>query len=221
MAKTSESSSVSAASGELATVEIDLRNPRIAALLGWLWPGAGHLYQKRYAKGMLFMICVLAPFFFGLAMGGGRVVYASLAKDAFEDGRRPVTGYRRLLHRGHYWCQLGVGLPAFPAIVERVRADQRKEPLFGGAMSPPDYPDNPYRGSERDTLAEWHYKYKYLFDMGSLYTVIAGLLNILAIYDAYAGPYAGEADEEDEEEPPPTDNSDNAQRSKQSTEGDA
>ena len=61
-------------------VEIDLRNPALAALLAWLWPGAGHLYQRRNIKGVLFMVCVLATYFFGLVLGEGHVVYASWLK---------------------------------------------------------------------------------------------------------------------------------------------
>ena len=41
------------------TIEVDLRHPGTAAFLAWLWPGAGHVYQGRYAKGALFMICIL------------------------------------------------------------------------------------------------------------------------------------------------------------------
>ena len=54
-------------------IEIDLRDPLIAGVLAWLWPGAGHLYQRRYAKGMLFMVCILGTFFFGLVLGEGKV----------------------------------------------------------------------------------------------------------------------------------------------------
>ena len=46
-------------------VEIDLRNPLLAAVLAWLWPGAGHLYQRRYGKGALLMVCILITYFFG------------------------------------------------------------------------------------------------------------------------------------------------------------
>src|SRR2546423_15539434 len=59
------------------TLEIDLRDPPIAALLAWLWPGAGHLYQRRTGKGLLFMICILGTYFFGLALGEGKAGYAS------------------------------------------------------------------------------------------------------------------------------------------------
>jgi hypothetical protein len=47
-------------------------------------------------------------------------------------------------------------------------------------MAPPT--DNP------DQLSEWSKEYGALLDMGVLYTMIAGLLNILAIFDAYGGP---------------------------------
>ena len=50
-------------------LEIDLRDPWLAGLLAWLVPGAGHLYQRRTGKGLLFMICILSTYFFGLALG--------------------------------------------------------------------------------------------------------------------------------------------------------
>ena len=49
-------------------------------------------------------------------------------------------------------------------------------------------PAGPNRESDPDTLAMWHYDYKHMFEMGTLYTFIAGLLNLLAIYDAFCGP---------------------------------
>ena len=55
-------------------IEIDLRDPLVAGILAWIWPGAGHLYQRRYAKGVLFMVCILGTFFFGLVLGEGKVV---------------------------------------------------------------------------------------------------------------------------------------------------
>ncbi len=41
---------------------------------------------------------------------------------------------------------------------------------------------------EPDELAYWHRQLKGKFELGTLYTMVAGLLNVLAIYDAYAGP---------------------------------
>ncbi len=42
----------------------------IAPLVGWLVPGAGHLIQKRWGRGLLLMAAVFVLFFSGLAMQG-------------------------------------------------------------------------------------------------------------------------------------------------------
>ena len=164
-------------------IEIDLRNPVVGAVLAWLWPGAGHLYQRRYPKAVLFMVVILSLWFGGLALGRGRVVYASWT----ETDRR-----------WQYICQLGVGLPAFPALLQAVRVfgDPPRPPLWDGLMAPPQQPVEPER---RDELADWHDTLGYRFDLGTLYTMVAGLLNVLAICDAYAGPFG--SSEKDEREP--------------------
>lgn len=161
------------------TIEIELRNPFAAGILAWLIPGAGHFYQRRFAKGALFFVCILGTFFFGLAMGGGRVVYASLAKNDV---------------RWQYFCQVGVGAPALPAILQTRRANAGKPPLFGSdIMRPPQLSGDPQR---YDELAQWHDDYHTYFELGTLYTMIAGLLNILAIYDAACGPFVPGTEEE-------------------------
>lgn len=166
------------------TMEVDLRNPVAAAMWAWLWPGAGHLYQRRYAKGILFMICVLGTYFFGLAIGGGHVVYASWTKTD---------------KRWKYFFQVGVGIPALPALVQSHRVMSGREPLFGGLMAPP---EQPVRPEDYDNLAEWHEQYHSLFELGELFTMIAGLLNVLAIYDALVGPAVPEEQEESDRGPP-------------------
>ncbi len=171
-------------------IEVDLRNPAVAAVWAWILPGAGHIYQRRYAKGILFMVCILSTWFFGLSLGDGHVVYASWQKDD---------------HRWQYFCQLGVGAPALPAIVQSQRAKKGKDPLFGGWMAPPKNVVG-YE-SPRDELAPWHLKYHSFFELGTLYTMIAGLLNVLAIYDAYAGPMVVTSDEQSDK-PPPEDQDD-------------
>lgn len=196
-------------------VVVDLRDPRIAALLAWLVPGAGHIYQRRYAKGLLFAICVYSTFFFGLALGHGRVVYASFKSDDF---------------RWQYVFQLGCGAVTFPAIAQAMKTKGGSEPYwvlcerfpaeygikdkrfrritaqnnpegwptpeaikkFGsqatlkdGFMAPPAGPTNQ---NDPDTLGRWQFDYKHFFDIGTVYTVVAGLLNFLIIYDAFCGP---------------------------------
>jgi hypothetical protein len=42
----------------------------VAPALGWLIPGAGHLIQKRWGRGLLLMISISTMFLLGLAMQG-------------------------------------------------------------------------------------------------------------------------------------------------------
>ncbi|MFP6620794.1 MAG: DUF6677 family protein [Pirellulaceae bacterium] len=235
------------------TLQLDLRTPWIAAVCAWVFPGAGHFYQRRYMKGCIFMVCILAIYFAGLIMGGGHVVYASWVPEG---------------KRWQYIFQVGVGLPAFPSIVQcrrarseefleevrfirevreadfypednTVTADELIELLRikssslqlspeslaryrpgeilarwdansdgvlsmdelpaaelwpNGWMAPP----IPINVAGDDQLAQWHHEYGALFDMGTLYTLVAGLLNVLAIFDAQAGPLILSREEDQE-----------------------
>jgi hypothetical protein len=164
--------------------QIDLKDRRLAAFLAWLIPGLGHIYQGRTGKGILYFVCIVGTFFYGLYLGGGHVVYASTSH-VFS---------RQFLDRWQYICQFGVGLPALPAMVQTIRADSGKAPL-GDWMRPPrtmgDFPSTDESGSvvkNADELAKWNHDSGDLFEIGTVFTVIAGLLNVLAVYDAYGGP---------------------------------
>ncbi len=169
-------------STEPALPEIDLKDPRLAAFLAWLLPGLGHFYQGRTGKGVLFFVCIIGTFMYGMYIGDGRVVYASQSP----------------LARWQYFCQLGVGLPVLPAIVQRNRVMHGKQALFGGEfMRPPlmrgdfrsmDQSDPPKEVIHPDELAQWNHDLGERFEIGTVFTVIAGLLNVLVIYDAYGGP---------------------------------
>lgn len=54
----------------------------IAPALGWLIPGAGHLIQKRWVRGLLLLVSVGAMFAFGLAMDGK--IYKSNTGDLLD-----------------------------------------------------------------------------------------------------------------------------------------
>src|ERR1700755_2260605 len=102
-------------------IEIDLKDPRLAAFLAWLVPGLGHIYQRRTGKGILFFVCIVGTFFYGMYLGSNRVHYASTAD---------VCTMRFLQDRWQYVCQLGVGLPALPALVQRQLVREGKKPMF-------------------------------------------------------------------------------------------
>lgn len=161
-------------------VEIELRQPVIAALLAWALPGLGHVYQGRTGKGLLFFVCVLGTFFYGLYLGGGKVVYAAVPWEQ--------------QYRWQYWCQLGVGLPSTPMLVQRGRVLNNQEPLLKGFMAPPkngpsDWKDDSGNWTTQpNELAKWTVEHHPHFELGTVYTVVAGLLNVLVICDAAGGP---------------------------------
>lgn len=54
----------------------------LAPLSGWLFPGLGHLIQRRWIRGILLMLAVLVLFFAGLGMQGK--VYAFNTGDPLD-----------------------------------------------------------------------------------------------------------------------------------------
>ncbi len=166
MAKTAAKAAMADDNMVLADGEpLDLRNRHLAALLAWLIPGAGHFYQRRYFKSAVFSICIFSCFIVGMLMAGGRCVYAS---------------WNETEKRWQYVLQAGIGLPAMPAALQAWRARGGERPLWSESfMTAP--------RSTRD-IDDWNRQTASGFDMGTLYTMVAGLLNIMVIFDALAGP---------------------------------
>lgn len=144
--------------------ELNLRNRNLAAFLAWIIPGAGHFYQRRYFKSLIFSVCVITSFVIGMFVAGGRCVYAS---------------WNNTEKRWQYVLQSGIGLAAIPAGIQAYAQRGGGEPPLGDFMIAP---------KSSKTLDDWHKETASGFDMGTLYTMIAGLLNILVVFDAYAGP---------------------------------
>ncbi len=152
--------------------EVDLKNRYVAGALAILFPAAGHFYQGRTNKAYLFGACILGLFVLGMIVGRGRVVYASWAPDDF---------------RIQYPAQALVGLPAAPSLLQAWIANRDPERKFlNGFMAAP--PVSIMTGNNREALSRWHLDASAGFELGSLYTSVAGLLNLLVILDAFAGP---------------------------------
>jgi len=88
---------------------VQLKNPFIAGVLSFLIPGAGHLYQQRFFKGVLYLVCILGTFLSGLALGEGKVVYLRT-----QQGQKTWG----------YLSQVLVGLPALPALFQFKRYNE-------------------------------------------------------------------------------------------------
>ena len=163
---------------------VELRSAPLAALLTWFIPGLGQAYQRRYGKAALFFVCIMGIFLIGCYLGSdrdfgvARVVYYSMRPDD---------------KRYYFFPQACVGIGVVPAVLQAARVSEGSPPMLGGFMAPPYLPRPgaaaPLRpGNHGPTLDQIVAKIPDHFEMGTIYTVVAGLLNLLAIFDALEGP---------------------------------
>jgi TM2 domain-containing membrane protein YozV len=147
---------------------VSLRNPALAAFLAWLVPGLGHFYQGRRGKGILYAVCILGLYLMGMAMGEGKIVYWRWV-NPFNNPEKFCL---------YYLGQFFVGLPALPALIQSTLQYYGVGPILWGFMAEP----------PQIVLNSLQTRLGKLVEIGTIYTTVAGLLNILAIYDAYEGP---------------------------------
>jgi hypothetical protein len=152
------------------------------AILSYLVPGLGQVYQGRVGKGILFMSCVYLLLFYGQALGDWKNVYlVNVTKEqraGYADWVPPVA--INLYNRPQFLGQFWVGVAAWPAIWQYNRYDPNVEQdsVMGTFQRAP---------SEK-VINELQIEGNKTFDLAWVYTVIAGVLNVLIIYDALAGP---------------------------------
>lgn len=147
---------------------IKLRDPALAAFLTWLLPGLGHWYQGRRFKAVLFGASIIGIYMVGLWIGRGQVVYwtwISPLKDSEN-------------FRLSFIFQSFVGGFTLPGMLQGLLSYFGKAPILEGFMAAP----------PQDAVNALHLKIGKLVEIGTVYTAVAGLLNILAIMDAFGGP---------------------------------
>jgi hypothetical protein len=153
-------------------------NGPLAGLLSYLVPGLGQIYQGRVGKGLIFLVCIYFLFFYGHYLGDGKNVY--LPDTAHESNPwnlpRPLAN---LYNRPHFVAQFWVGVAAWPAIYQYAHyaPHDEKPPLKAYMRQPPE-----------KVLEELQTAGDKTWDLAWVYTVIAGVLNVMVIYDAFAGP---------------------------------
>ena len=157
----------------------NLKNPFMAAFLAWLVPGLGHWYQNRREKAVLFFICIMSVFLFGCYLGSdrefgpARVVYAKWEK-----------GERRLF----FIPQAFIGVAAIPSVLQENLVKQGLPPRWGGLMAPPNSLNASKPEGNPTIIGLYNHLGNKNFDLGTIFTVIAGFMNILVVFDAISGP---------------------------------
>ena len=148
--------------------KVDLKNRYLAVVLAWMVPGLGHVYQGRYGKGVLYAVCILSLFLVGLAMGDWRIVYWRWVS--------PVANTEAFCfnYLGQFWA----GLAALPALIQSTLKWYGHEAILWGFMAEPG----------QNEINSLYPRLGKFVEIGTLYTTVAGLLNILAMYDAFDGP---------------------------------
>ena len=155
----------------------------LAGLLSYLIPGLGQITQGRTGKGILFMVILLGMFFLGQAMGDWRNVY--MPPPEGNDGnpvRKPLAS---IYNRWHFAGQFWIGIAAWPAIWQfyDLPMPSRDQSRFWH-----NFQRAPKTWEEEQEINTFYTNSDKAPDLGWVYTVVAGMLNILVIYDAIMGP---------------------------------
>jgi hypothetical protein len=164
----------------------------VAGLLSYVIPGLGQVIQGRIVKGVVFFVSLYALFFYGMWLGKGKNVYLP---DSGDGGNRISRVFNDIYNRPHFAGQFFIGAAAWPALWQYFQFEPNKNegPLIGNFM----------RAPSADEINHWQRTESKTWDLGWVYTIIAGVLNILVIYDAVAGPAFREALMKETEAPKP------------------
>jgi hypothetical protein len=162
-----------------------------AAFLSYLVPGLGQLVQGRVGKAVLFSVGVYVLFFYGMYLGQWHNVYfgdtVSPIQKRWKMPQVVVNLYNRPQFAGQFW----IGMAAWPAVYHYWIDEPVESPKHRAVVDDLDkspwlkrsqvaLPEDQLNKLQRDGDKRW--------DLGWVYTVIAGVLNVLVIYDALAGP---------------------------------
>jgi hypothetical protein len=181
----------------------------LGAFLSFLVPGLGQIVQgwisgnrNRLTKGVFFLLALYGMFFYGMYLGDWQNVYIPhVQEQLIREGRplmlfgvtlSPFAGdiYTRLQYAGQFW----IGIAAWPAlwnyfvpdtpIISRFQASPGSVPPGKEFLR-----EQSLRQAEAEQIAaQLAPNMGKYWDVAWVYTVIAGVLNLLVIYDAWAGP---------------------------------
>ena len=152
----------------------------LVALAGWLVPGLGYLLIGERKRGLICGITILLTFLGGILIGGIRVIdvpgydttgqpkTATIGRNGQTGSIFRVSPLQEIMNKPWFIAQTLVGPVNFAA-------------SWGSLTAATD-------GHTQSTAR--------IFDIGTLYTAVAGMLNLLALIDAaHRTTHSGETDE--------------------------
>jgi hypothetical protein len=171
-----------------------LAQPAVVAIASWVLPGLGYIFLGQRARGITIMVTILTLFISGLLIAGIRVIdVPGYDKNGFEDrvndqGHRVPRSTDGDYENGHWALLSGDFLAevfAKPWYIGQIFAGPIN--LIASVVSVCEAQNN---------LPMSHAR---LQEIGTLYTAIAGMLNLLAILDASGR--AANPEQEQQEQP--------------------
>lgn len=172
----------------------------LAAFLSFLVPGLGQVMQGRIGKGVLFFVCLYGLFFYGQYLSQWRNVWLADCRN-LPDVTVPVANtqlggtLKDLSYRKGFVAQFFIGSAAWPAVIQYLHTEPLPTPPQGDPDSNDQWKPTPHRwfgtymqAPSESFINKLQTSGDKLWDLGWVFTVIAGILNILVIYDALSGP---------------------------------
>lgn len=162
-----------------------------AGFLSYLVPGLGQIVRGRVAKGLMFLVILHGMFFYGMHLGQWSNVYLT---------HEPVPGNSFLFRQGAkgvgpalfmrlpFLAQFWMGVASWPAIYHYAMHTRSLTSADPPPSTPAEFVANFQRPWTEDRINDYQRDADKFWDLGSIYTIIAGALSLLVIYDAAAGP---------------------------------
>jgi hypothetical protein len=156
-----------------------LASPATVAIAGWLLPGFGYVLLGQRIRGITIMVTVLTLYISGLLIAGIRVIdvpgYDTAGlQDRVDDHGHRVPRSTDLDYQTAHWALLGSDF-----IAEIAAKPWYVGQIFAGPVNIIASAASVYEATQNLPMSHAR-----LQEIGTLYTAIAGMLNLLAILDA-------------------------------------
>jgi hypothetical protein len=158
--------------------------PPLVAVAGWLIPGLGYWLIGQKARGATIGFTILSMFVAGLLIGGVRTVDSTLIESADQRKERLTDDATRARDvEEHNRRAPDDKQPPYrpPSLLARVL---QKPWFIGQAMAGPIAIASGYVGVTWGGPGGAPYSHARVYEIGVLYTAVAGMLNLMAVIDA-------------------------------------